>query len=98
MLHEIYQKCCAQADKPAAKMVNHVRRIYDFFRIEEISAKIAELVRPRDVEWDGKIEIIFQTLENLQAATPGHNGMWYFNGEYPTPGGYAVLNQAYINF
>ena len=98
LLHEIYQKCCAQADKAPEKMVNHVRRIYDFFQTEEISAKIGELVRPRDVEWDGEIEILFQTLENLQAATPGHTGMWYFNGEYPTPGGYAVLNQAYINF
>ena len=97
LLHDIYQKCCAQADKSPEKMVNHVRRIYDFFETEEISAKISEMIRP-EVDWDGEIEIIFQTLENLSAALPEHTGMWYFNGEYPTPGGYAVLNKAYINY
>ncbi len=97
LLNDIYQKCCAQADKPPEKMVNHVRRIYDFFDTDEISAKISEMIRP-EVDWDGEIEIIFQSLENLSAALPDHTGMWYFNGEYPTPGGYAVLNKAYINY
>ena len=98
LLHDIYQNCCAQANKPPEKMVNHVRRIYDFFKTDEISAKISQMIRPQGVDWDGEVEVIFQTLENLSAALPDHKGMWYFNGEYPTPGGYAVLNQAYINF
>ena len=98
LLNETYQNCCAQANKPPEKMVNHVRRIYDFFKTEEISAKISEMIRPRGVDWDGEVEVIFQTLENLSTALPDHTGMWYFNGEYPTPGGYAVLNQAYINY
>jgi len=78
--------------------VNHVRRIYEPFRPEEISARIVELVRPKNLEWTGEIEIIFQTVENLHAAVPNHSGDWYFTGKYPTPGGYRVMNQAYVNY
>jgi amidophosphoribosyltransferase len=46
----------------------------------------------------GEIEIIFQTIENLHAAVPEHSGDWYFTGKYPTPGGYRVVNQAYLNY
>jgi amidophosphoribosyltransferase len=75
-----------------------VRKIYEPFTPEQISAKIAERVRPRGVEWSGPIEIVFQTIENLHAAVPRHSGDWYFTGKYPTPGGYRVVNQAYINY
>ena len=98
VLQDVYQECCAQAEHPPEKMVNHVSRSYSNFSAEEISGKIADLVSPRDVAWEGGIEIIYQTIENLDAALPGHAGMWYFTGEYPTPGGYSVLNKAYINF
>jgi len=50
------------------------------------------------VSWAGEIKILYQTIENLDSALPDHNGMWYFTGEYPTPGGYVVLNKAYINY
>jgi amidophosphoribosyltransferase len=75
-----------------------VRKIYASFTPEEISAKIVERVRPRDIDWQGEIEIIFQTIENLHAAVPDHSGDWYFTGKYPTPGGYRVVNQAYLNY
>ena len=68
------------------------------FTPDEISAKISELVRPKGIEWQGEVEIIFQTIENLHAAVPNHTGDWYFTGKYPTPGGYRVVNQAYINY
>jgi len=55
-------------------------------------------VRPRDFAATAKIEILFQTIENLHAAVPQHTGDWYFTGKYPTPGGYRVVNQAYVNF
>ena len=97
-LREVYAECCEQADKSPEKMVNHVSRIYQPFSPEEVSQKIAELVRPRKVAWEGEVEILYQSIENLDAALPDHDGMWYFTGEYPTPGGYAVLNKAYINF
>ena len=31
-------------------------------------------------------------------AIPSCSGDWYFTGNYPTPGGYAVLNKAFINY
>jgi len=42
--------------------------------------------------------LIFQKVSDLRKALPEHRGDWYFTGEYPTPGGYRVLNSAYINF
>jgi amidophosphoribosyltransferase len=65
---------------------------------DEIAARITELVRPKDTEWKGEIRILFQTIENLHAAVPGSSGDWYFTGNYPTPGGYRVVNQAYVNY
>jgi amidophosphoribosyltransferase len=78
--------------------INHVRKIYEPFTPEEISRKITELVRPKNVEWTGEAEIIFQSIEHLHAAVPHHTGDWYFTGKYPTPGGYRVVNQAYVNY
>ena len=79
-------------------MKNHVRRLYDLFTAEQISAKIAELVRPPVDTWQGEVQIIFQTIEDLRAALPQNNGDWYFTGHYPTAGGLAVLNRSYINY
>ena len=98
VLQEVYSECCEQATRQPERMVNYVSRIYEPFTPEEVSRKISDLVRPREVPWQGEVEILYQSIENLDAALPEHNGMWYFNGEYPTPGGYAVLNKAYINF
>ena len=78
--------------------MNHVRAIYEPFTPDELSRKIVERVRPKGIEWQGEIEILFQTVENLHAAVPGHSGDWYFTGKYPTPGGYRVVNQAYVNY
>ncbi|HEY4302606.1 MAG TPA: amidophosphoribosyltransferase, partial [Candidatus Didemnitutus sp.] len=55
-------------------------------------------VSPRPEEWRGEVEIIFQSIEHLHDALPGHAGDWYFTGKYPTPGGYRVANQAYVNY
>jgi len=98
LIQEVYRLCRADLEKPGAAPVNHVRKLYDPFTPEQISAKIAELVRPQSVDWQGPIEIIFQTIENLHAAVPNHTGDWYFTGKYPTPGGYRVANQAYVNY
>ena len=98
LLEEIYQQCRTHLQKHHAEPVNHVRKLYEPFTPEEISAKIVELVRPQGVDWQGPIEIIFQTIGNLHAAVPNHSGDWYFTGKYPTPGGYRVVNQAYVNY
>ncbi len=96
LLEEIYRACCDEIAKGGT--VNHVRKIYEPFTPEEISAKITERVRPKGIEWQGEIEIIFQTIENLHKAVPKHTGDWYFTGKYPTPGGYRVVNQAFVNY
>ena len=98
LLDEVYRDCVAQAKKPSSEQVNHVRRIYDRYDDARIAAKIAALVCPPEISWEGEIRIIFLPVAKMKAAIPFHNGDWYFTGTYPTPGGYAMLNRAYINY
>lgn len=98
LIREVYEDCVKQADLPSEEVVNHVKRIYEPFTTDQISAKVSELVRPRGNGWDGELHIVFQSIEALhEALGPGH-GDWYFTGNYPTPGGYSVLNRAFINY
>ncbi len=96
LLEEVYRLCKAQENSPAAECRNHVRRIYDAFTDEQISRKIVQLLRPDDVK--AEVEIVYQTLDGLHAACPNHTGDWYFSGNYPTPGGFKLLNAAYIDY
>ena len=98
VITEVYQKCVAQRDKPAAEMKNYVREIYDRFTPDQLSKKIAELVYPVKGEWHGELEVVFQTIDDLHKSIPSCTGDWYFTGDYPTPGGYMVLNNAFINY
>ena len=98
LMRDVYEDCLAQAKKPAAEMKNHVRRIYDAFSEKEIAVKAAELVYPNKSSWKGELVIVFQKIESLHKACPQNLGDWYFTGNYPTAGGYGVLNQAYINY
>ncbi len=94
LLREVYEDCLAQAKLPVARMKNHVRRIYDAFTEEEIAAKAAELVYPAKSGWKGELVLVFQKIASLHKACPTSRGDWYFTGDYPTPGGLGVLNQA----
>lgn len=98
LLREVYEDCVAQAKKPTMEMRNHVKRIYDAFTEEEIAAKAAELVYPAKSGWKGELVLVFQKIASLHKACPTSRGDWYFTGDYPTPGGLGVLNQAYINY
>ena len=60
--------------------------------------RIATLIRSERLEWDGEISVVYQSIDGLREAMPGHTGDWYFTGEYPTPGGFRVLNTAYLNW
>jgi amidophosphoribosyltransferase len=95
LIDEVYKKSKAQENLPKELIVNYVKEIYAPFTDEEISKKIAELVRPDDCNID--IEIIYQTIDNLHKACPLNQGDWYFSGNYPTPGGNKLVNQAFIN-
>ncbi|MCS6975182.1 MAG: amidophosphoribosyltransferase [Cyclobacteriaceae bacterium] len=94
LLGEVYEQCLRSASEK--EPVNHVKKLYAEFSYEEVSRKIAEIVRPADMK--AELEIVFQTVENLHKAIPNHLGDWYFTGDYPTPGGNRVVNRAYINF
>ncbi|MDR0534702.1 MAG: amidophosphoribosyltransferase [Verrucomicrobiales bacterium] len=98
LLQEVYRDCVAQSGKPDVQLQNHVKRIYDRFTTQQISEKISQLVTPKLENWHGEVKLVFQTVENLHKALPNHSGDWYFTGKYPTPGGYKVLNRAYINY
>ena len=94
-LHDIYCKCVDQQSLPAEQMRNYVKEIYSF-TTDEISDKMLDLLRPEDVTTP--IQLVFQSLEGLHRACPHHPGDWYFSGDYPTPGGVRLVNQAYINW
>ena len=98
LLREVYEDCVAQSKKPTKEMQNHVKRIYDALSEIEIAAKAAELVYPAKSGWKGELVLVFQKIESLHKACPKSQGDWYFTGDYPTPGGLGVLNQAYINY
>jgi amidophosphoribosyltransferase len=96
LLQEVYQKCKAQENAPKEEVVNHLKELYDLFTDEQISKKVAEIIRPEDL--NAEVKVIYQSIENLHIACPEHKGDWYFSGNYPTPGGNKVVNQSFINF
>lgn len=96
LLRDIYQMCEVQKEAPKEEVVNHVKKVYEPFSYEEISAKIAELLTPRGMK--AEVEIIYQTPAGLRKSCPEHKGDWYFSGNYPTPGGNKVVNRAFMNF
>ena len=96
MIQEIYNKCKAQVSSPDVEIKNYVKEIYNIFTVDEISEKIAEILSV-NVK-NAKVKIIYQSIENLHKACPNHTGDWYFTGNYPTPGGNRVVNNAFINF
>ncbi|EAQ42605.1 amidophosphoribosyltransferase [Polaribacter sp. MED152] len=96
IVDEVYQKSKAQQNKEDEAIVNYVKEIYSPFSSEEISAKIAEMLKTEEIK--AEVEVIYQTVEGLHKACPDNLGDWYFTGDYPTPGGMRVVNQAFINF
>ncbi|WKZ58961.1 MAG: amidophosphoribosyltransferase [Cyclobacteriaceae bacterium] len=90
-LGEVYDQCLRSKGEE-----NYVKKLYEQFTDEEISAKIAEIVRPASMK--AELEVVFQTVENLHKACPDHLGDWYFTGNFPTPGGMKVANRAFVNF
>ena len=96
IINDVYRKAKKQQSLPKEQIVNYVQEIYAPFTDEEISAKIAQLLTPAHI--DAPVEIVYQTLEGLHNACPNHPGDWYFSGNYPTPGGRKLVNQAFIDY
>ena len=96
VIEDVYKACKEMQRNGRLDAENMVRLIYKPFTPEEISAKIAELITPKDV--DLPVELIFQTIEDLHDSCPTNKGDWYFTGNYPTKGGNRVCNKAFINY
>jgi amidophosphoribosyltransferase len=96
IIQDVYKQCLSQVDLPKEQVQNYVKEIYAPFTDEEISVKIAQLLTP--ISMKSKVEIIYQSVENLHIACPDNLGDWYFTGDYPTPGGNKVVNKAFINW
>lgn len=96
IIDDVYKKCKEQQLYPKEQIKNYVKEIYEPFTADEISAKIAQILTP--VDMNSEVEIVFQTIENLHKACPDHTGDWYFTGNYPTPGGNKVVNRAFMNY
>ena len=96
ILEEVYAKCKAQESLPKEEVVNYIQEVYKPFTADQISKKIAKLLTPKDMQ--AEVNIIYQSIENLNASCPNHQGDWYFTGNYPTPGGNKVVNKAFINY
>jgi amidophosphoribosyltransferase len=98
LLDRVYEDCRSELGKPDGLRTNRVRAVYEAFSGDEISAEISRMVYPERTDWHGEVQVVFQTIENLKAAIKGDCGDWYFTGEYPTPGGFAMVNQAYVRW
>lgn len=96
IIDSTYQKALAELKKPDSEQVNSVKAIYEPFTDEEISRQIAKMLTGPEVNAD--VDIVYQTLDGLHEAIPNHPGDWYFSGDYPTPGGVRLVNQAYVNY
>ena len=96
MLEEVHKTAIAEMKKPDAQAINVVNALYEEFSTDQLSKKIAELVKEDGIR--SEVDVIFQDVEKLHQACPKNLGDWYFTGDYPTPGGNRVANQAFINF
>jgi len=96
MLDRLYEKAKAELYKPKEEQINVVQELYAPFSDEEISEKIAYLLKPKNLKAD--LKIIYQTIDGLHQSCPQNLGDWYFTGNYPTPGGTKVANKAFVNY
>jgi len=96
LLDECYRKCLEQSENGYLDEKNYVKDLYDEYTQEEISAEMALMLKPEIVNC--QVDIIYQTIENLHIACPENKGDWYFSGDFPTPGGRRIVNQAFMNY
>jgi len=96
VIDQVYEKAKAQLLLAKEDQVNVVKEIYSHFTTQEVSDKIAQLLKPKDLK--AELQIIYQSIEGLHSACPDNLGDWYFTGNYPTPGGNKVSNKAFVHF
>lgn len=92
----LYEKIKSLMDSDQVRETNFVKEIYKPFTVEELNRKMIDLMRPSEVTCP--IDLVFQSIEGLHRAIPNNPGDWYFTGDYPTPGGMRLVNQAFIDY
>ena len=95
-IQEVYKSCQRSIKLPKEKQKNEVREIYNSLNANQISNEIAKSLKPKKL--NASLQIIYQTIEDLHASCPNHTGDWYFTGKYPTHGGNAFVNKAFIYY
>ena len=96
LIIDTYYHCKEELRKPKEEMCNCVKEIYKPFSVDTINKKIVQMLLPEGMKTP--VELVFQSIEGLHHACPNHTGDWYFTGDFPTPGGIKLCNQAYINY
>jgi amidophosphoribosyltransferase len=96
VINEVFKGAREEEGKSPEEVINRVKKIYEPFDYEQISDKIGQLLKSKEIR--AEVKIVYQTVENLHKACPDHTGDWYFTGDYPTPGGNRVVNQSFINY
>ena len=96
LVDTVYKKAIDQREKEDAEIINYVKEIYSPFSTEQVSQKIAQMLKTKDI--NAEVEVIYQNVEDLHKACPSNSGDWYFTGNYPTPGGNRVSNQSFVNY
>lgn len=96
VIDDVYRKSVAQKEKRKEEIVNYVKEIYAPFTDEEISEKMAQMLTSKEIK--AEVRIVFQNIGDLHKACPYNHGDWYFSGNYPTPGGNRLVNNAFINY
>jgi len=85
-----------ELDKPDREMVNAARLLYSMFTQDELTEAIRKRLLPDTLR--AELKVVFPSCEDLRRCIPNHTGDWYFTGDYPTPGGNRVVNQALVNY
>jgi amidophosphoribosyltransferase len=96
LMQTVYKKALAELEKPDHKQKNALQELYDQFPYEDVSDMIGKIITPKGTK--PKVDVIYQTIEDLRKSCPNNNGDWYFSGNYPTPGGFRVVNRAFANY
>jgi amidophosphoribosyltransferase len=96
IIRSVYARAKEELQKPDNEMINVVKEIYSPFTDDEISKQVAEMLRTPEIT--AEVDVVYQSVDGLHQATPGHTGDWYFTGNYPTPGGNRVVNRAFVNY
>ena len=95
-ISKLYERIKSLMGSEEVRRTNFVKEIYEPFTVEELNQQMIKLMRPAEVTCP--IDIVFQSIEGLHKAIPDNPGDWYFTGDYPTPGGMRLVNQAFIDY